>query len=115
MAWLESIIHVDVASKWGFLLLGLLIGLVHALEADHLAAIATMAKGKKRLFLRGAAWGLGHTVTLLVLSTAVIVFSFVLTSEGAAALEFVVGGDACSSGRSGFLPVSQGTAALPRS
>ena len=91
MAWLESIIHVDVASKWGFLLLGLLIGLVHALEADHLAAVATMAKGKKRLFLRGAAWGLGHTVTLLVLSTAVIVFSFVLTSEGAAALEFVVG------------------------
>ena len=44
MEWLESIIHVDVASKWGFLMLGFLIGLVHALEADHLAAVATMAK-----------------------------------------------------------------------
>lgn len=91
MEWLESIIHVDVASKWGFLMLGFLIGLVHALEADHLAAVATMAKGKKRLFLRGAAWGLGHTVTLIVISIAVVVFSFALTSEGASALEFVVG------------------------
>lgn len=91
MAWLENLIHLDVSSSWGFLLLGFLIGLVHALEADHLAAVATMAKGKKRLFLRGAAWGLGHTVTLLILSIAVIVFSFVLSSAGAAALEFVVG------------------------
>lgn len=91
MDWLESIIHVDIASKWGFLMLGFLIGLVHPLEADHLAAVATMAKGKKRLFLRGAAWGLGHTVTLIVISIAVVVFSFALTSEGAAAFEFVVG------------------------
>ena len=57
MAWLENLLHLDVSSSWGFLLLGFLIGLVHALEADHLAAVATMAKGKKRLFLRGAAWG----------------------------------------------------------
>lgn len=91
MGWLENLIHLDVGSSWGFLLLGFLIGLVHALEADHLAAVATMAKGKKRLFLRGAAWGLGHTVTLLIFSIAVIVFSFVLSSEGAAAFEFVVG------------------------
>ena len=91
MDWLESIIHVGIASQWGFLLLAFLIGLVHALEADYLAAIATMAKGKKRLFLRGAAWGLGHTVILIVISIAVVVFSFALTSEGAAAFEFVVG------------------------
>lgn len=91
MEWLENIAHLDASTTYGFLLLGFLIGLVHALEADHLAAIATLSNGKKRLFLRGAAWGLGHTVTLLVLSIAVVVFSFVLTSQGAAALEFAVG------------------------
>jgi hypothetical protein len=89
--WLENILHFDAPSTYGFLLLGFLIGLVHALEADHLAAIATLSNGKKRLFLRGAAWGLGHTVTLLALSIAVVVYSFVLSSHGAAALEFAVG------------------------
>ncbi len=91
MAWLENIAFFDVTSSSGFLLFGFLIGLVHALEADHLAAIATLSKGKKRLFLRGAAWGAGHTVTMLVLSIMVVFFSFVLTSHGAAALEFAVG------------------------
>lgn len=91
MEWLAQIFALDASSSTGFLLLGFLIGLVHALEADHLAAIATLSTGKKRLFLRGAAWGLGHTVTLLALSIAIVVFSFVLTSQGAAALEFAVG------------------------
>ena len=54
----------------GFLILGFLIGMSHALEADHLSAISTMmsdAKGsKKRLAFRGATWGLGHTITLFV-------------------------------------------------
>ncbi len=91
MDWFTHFFALDTSSSTGFLLLGFLIGLVHALEADHLAAIATLSNGKKRLFLRGAAWGLGHTVTLLALSIAVVVFSFVLTSQGAAALEFAVG------------------------
>ncbi len=91
MGWLENLTFFDVSSSSSFLLLGFLIGFVHALEADHLAAIATLSKGKKRLLLRGAAWGLGHTVTLLVLSISVVIFSFVFTSQGAAALEFVVG------------------------
>ena len=91
MGCLENVTFFGVTSSSGFLLLGFLIGLVHALEADHLAAIATLSKGKKRLLLRGAAWGAGHTVTMLVLSIMVLFFSFVLTPHGAAALEFAVG------------------------
>ncbi len=79
----------------GFLTLGFLIGMSHALEADHLAAIATMAvdrpAGRRRLALRGAVWGLGHTITLFAICTSVILFGLVLTDELAAALEFGVG------------------------
>jgi len=72
--------------------LGFFVGMIHALESDHLAAISTLVtENKKQLVLRGAAWGLGHTTTLLILSSAVVLFSFVLTEAGAAALEFAVG------------------------
>lgn len=46
--------------------LGVLRGMRHATEADHLAAVATLA-GRERSFgqgLRlGVAWGCGHTLT----------------------------------------------------
>lgn len=77
-----------------FLLLGFLVGMGHALEADHLAAVGAMATdggGRRRLALRGAAWGLGHTITLFAICSAVILFSVVLSSARAAALEFAVG------------------------
>lgn len=78
-----------------FLLLGLFIGMAHALEADHLAAVGTLTSGgkatPKRLALLGASWGLGHTTTLLVLSFPVIFFGLVLSDRMAAGLEFAVG------------------------
>ena len=79
----------------GFLALGFLIGMQHALEADHLAAVGTMAVGgpasKRRLALSGAVWGLGHTLTLFAICTAVILMGLTLTDRVAAALEFGVG------------------------
>ena len=79
----------------GFLALGFLIGMQHALEADHLAAVGTMAFGepasKRRLALRGAAWGVGHTLTLFAICAAVILLGLTLTDRIAAVLEFGVG------------------------
>ncbi len=79
----------------GFLALGFLIGMQHALEADHLAAVGAMAAGrnasKRGLVLRGAAWGLGHTITLFAICSAVILLGLTLTDRMAAALEFGVG------------------------
>ncbi len=78
----------------GVLIFGFLVGMGHALEADHLAAVATMATGhnsRKRLAFMGAAWGLGHTITLFTLCSAVILLGFVLTDRLAATLEFSVG------------------------
>ena len=77
-----------------FLVLGFLVGMSHALEADHLAAVGSMASGRtspKRLAFMGAAWGLGHTITLFLLCSDVILFGFVLTDRAAAVLELAVG------------------------
>ncbi len=79
----------------GFLALGFLIGMQHALEADHLAAVGAMAAGskdsKRRLALRGAVWGVGHTITLFLICASAILLGFTLTDRWAAALEFGVG------------------------
>ena len=79
----------------GFLALGFLIGMQHALEADHLAAVGTLAAGgtasKRRLALSGAVWGLGHTLTLFAICAAAILLGLSLTERLAAALEFGVG------------------------
>ncbi len=78
-----------------FLVLGFLIGLSHALEADHLAAVGALSvSGKsspKRLAFLGASWGMGHAATLFLLSSIVIGFGVVLSDFVSAGFEFFVG------------------------
>ncbi len=76
------------------LILGLLLGMRHALEADHLAAVASLAtrsKGVRQTVFQGAAWGLGHTITLLVVGGACLLFRAAISPRLAAALEGAVG------------------------
>ncbi len=76
------------------LLLGLLLGLQHALEADHLAAVASLSTrgGSVRNAMRqGAAWGLGHTLTLLALGGVLLLIGRTLPGWTTHALEFAVG------------------------
>lgn len=79
----------------GFLVLGFFLGMSHALEADHLAAVGALAsKGRasgRRLALLGASWGLGHTTTLMVLALPVVLFGAVLSARLFAGLEVAVG------------------------
>lgn len=79
----------------GLLSLGFLMGMAHALEADHLAAMAAMSAdrsgGRRRMALRGAFWGSGHTITLFALGALVLIFGYALTEARAARLEFAVG------------------------
>ena len=54
------------------LLVGFMIGLRHALEADHVAAVAsivTQKQGQSAAWRHGAVWGLGHTITLFAFGT----------------------------------------------
>ena len=78
----------------GVLFLGLLLGMQHALEADHLAAVASLASGNRsrRAILRhGAVWGLGHMLTLSVFAGAVVLSERAVSESLAAWLELAVG------------------------
>lgn len=76
------------------LFLGLMIGMQHALEADHIAAVASIAAREttlKRAVTHGAAWGLGHTLTLMAVAGGVVVLGTSIDAQIAAYLEAVVG------------------------
>jgi hypothetical protein len=76
------------------LALGLVLGLKHALDADHLAAVSTMATERRSLFassLIGALWGLGHTLSLMVGGVLVLVFHLQIGEPVGKALELCVG------------------------
>jgi hypothetical protein len=55
--------------------LGVALGMRHALEPDHLAAVSTLVAEERRsgraVFL-GVCWGLGHTLALVVVGAALI-------------------------------------------
>lgn len=76
------------------LVLGGLIGMQHALEADHLAAVAALSEkrnSRRALVLRGSAWGLGHTITLLTICGALLLLGEAISPRTEAMLEFTVG------------------------
>jgi ABC-type nickel/cobalt efflux system permease component RcnA len=79
---------------WFFLGAGILIGMRHALEADHLAAVvalSTRTRGRMATMLRGAAWGLGHTTALLVVGGASLALGTSLSQTSEQWLERAVG------------------------
>lgn len=76
------------------LLMSLLIGMRHALESDHLAAVASLATRSRSLrqTLRlGATWGVGHTLALFLFGSVVLWMDTVMPEELARGLEFAVG------------------------
>jgi sulfite exporter TauE/SafE len=78
----------------GVLFLGFLLGLQHAMEADHLAALASLAArspSRRNVVRHGVVWGLGHMVTLSAFAGAVILFERAISPMLAGWLEIAVG------------------------
>ncbi|MEM7172121.1 MAG: urease accessory protein [Pseudomonadota bacterium] len=76
------------------LLFGFLIGLRHALEADHVAAVTTLSlrcKSLTQALRLGAVWGLGHSIMLFAVGAVVLSLDQVVPERLAAGLEAVVG------------------------
>ena len=73
---------------------GFLLGLKHATEADHLAAVSTIVTERKSLFssaIIGGIWGLGHTISLFAAGVFVLLLDFKISEQAERMLEFGVG------------------------
>jgi hypothetical protein len=77
-----------------FLFLGFFVGMRHATDADHVVAIATIVSRERSVAgsaLIGAAWGVGHTITVMAVGVAIIVFEVVIPPRLGLSMEFAVG------------------------
>lgn len=74
--------------------LGFALGLRHAMEADHLAAVATIASNHARpadIVKHGLTWGLGHALTLFAVAGAALLLGNAIPDRLSSALELAVG------------------------
>jgi sulfite exporter TauE/SafE len=81
-------------TTFSILLIGFLLGLQHAIEADHLAAVSTIVSEKKSLLsasIVGGFWGVGHTISLFAVGVVVIVLKLQIPESFEATLETCVG------------------------
>ena len=79
---------------FSILLLGFLIGLQHALEADHVAAVASLVtndRGIGATARQGLLWGVGHALTLFLFAGLVLMMDAVIPARLAQFLELTVG------------------------
>lgn len=79
---------------FGILGLGFLLGMQHALEADHIAAVSSIAARRTDvgdIVKHGLTWGLGHTLTLFVFAGAAILLGRAIPEHLARPLEAAVG------------------------
>ena len=81
------------AAPLAIALLGLLLGMRHATDPDHVIAVTTILSREHRLAAAtriGVIWGLGHTITVLIVGAAIIVFKIAIPARLGLAMEFAV-------------------------
>jgi sulfite exporter TauE/SafE len=81
-------------SSFSVLVIGFVLGLQHATEADHLAAVSTIVSEKKNLLtasIVGGMWGIGHTISLFAVGILVIFLKLQISETLEARLEACVG------------------------
>jgi len=79
---------------FGILGLGFLLGMQHALEADHIAAVSSIAARRSDvtdIVKHGLTWGLGHTLTLFAFSGIAIALGRAIPETLSRPLETAVG------------------------
>lgn len=74
-------------------LLGFLLGMRHATDPDHVVAVTTIVSRERGIFRAsgiGVLWGLGHTVTIMVVGGAILLFNVVIPPRIGLAMDFSV-------------------------
>src|SRR5215207_4860014 len=93
--WLEGFLQ-GPTTVWVVLVVSLLLGLRHASDPDHLAAVTTLIVSKERERIRkatslGLLWGLGHGTTLVLVGLPLVLLGQYLPERVAQAAEVAIG------------------------
>lgn len=75
------------------LLLGFVLGMRHATDPDHVVAVTTIVSDERSLWRAssiGAVWGVGHSITILTVGGAIVIFRLVIPPRLGLVLEFCV-------------------------
>jgi ABC-type nickel/cobalt efflux system permease component RcnA len=93
--WLEGFLHGPNA-LWVVLLVSLLLGLRHASDPDHLAAVTTLIASEeqkriKKATFMGLLWGLGHGTTLVAIGLPLVLLGQYLPERIQQAAEVAIG------------------------
>jgi ABC-type nickel/cobalt efflux system permease component RcnA len=94
--WLEGILHGQVGVEV-ILLVSLLLGLRHASDPDHLAAVTTLIASEKqrdrvrRAGMMGFLWGLGHGTTLILVGLPMVLLNQYLPEVISKVAEVAIG------------------------
>lgn len=74
--------------------LGFFLGMRHATDPDHVIAVTTIIARYRKIShaaLIGAFWGVGHTLTILLVGSGIILFGWVIPARIGLSMEFSVG------------------------
>jgi ABC-type nickel/cobalt efflux system permease component RcnA len=74
--------------------LGFFLGMRHATDPDHVIAVTTIVsrqRSMRQAALIGALWGVGHTITIVVVGSAIILFGVVIPPRVGLTMELSVG------------------------
>jgi high-affinity nickel-transport protein len=89
----EEIVIPTNAAPLGLALLGLVLGIRHATDSDHVIAVTTIVTQERRLGSAtriGMAWGIGHMTTILIVGGAIIFFKLTVPPRVGLTMEFAV-------------------------
>ena len=73
--------------------LGLILGMRHSTDADHVVAISTIVSKQRSIrnaAVIGSVWGLGHTITIFIVGSLIILFGVEIPTRVGLSMEFCV-------------------------
>lgn len=86
--------HSSLTSGLAILVIGFLLGMRHATDPDHVIAVSTIVSRERSIpkaGLIGILWGCGHTLTIAIVGSAIILFGVVIPPRAGLTMEFSVG------------------------